>query len=338
MGVKKMTSLSFLSRSNHWDSKIKGSFFKKSIVSIDQFDKKSIEILFLEAKKMEKIVRKKKPSRLLKGYCIAELFYQASTRTFTSFLAAAKWLGALTIPIHGMSAYSSAVKGETIEDTVRTVYQTTGADLIVIRHPGDDSAEIAAKASYVPIINAGSGKKEHPTQTLVDLYTIKKELKRMTNLKVIFLGDLKYGRTVKSLGKLLSLVDKNLELFLVSPKMLKMPRKLVKEWQAKGVKIYETENLLEVLPKADILYVTRIQKEWFANQKEYRRVAGSYIIDKKIMKKAKKKMIVMHPLPRVGEIAYEVDDDPRAVYFRQMRNGLYTRMALLKLILLRKWP
>jgi len=313
--------------------KMKRNFLGKSIVSVDQFSRQDVDLLFKTAKAMEKIVKKKKPSQLLKGYCVAELFYQPSTRTFTSFLAAAEWLGALTIPVHGMDSYSSAVKGETIEDTVRVVHQTTAADLIVIRHPADDSAEIATEFSYVPIINGGSGKKEHPTQALLDLYTIKKELGRMTNLKVIFLGDLKYGRTVKSLGKLLTLVDKKLELFLVSPKILQMPKTLIKEWQTKGVKIHETENLLPVLSQADILYVTRIQKEWFKNEKEYQKVAKSYIIDKKIMEKAKKKMILMHPLPRVGEIAYEVDDDLRTVYFRQMRNGLYLRMALLKLIL-----
>lgn len=309
-------------------------FFKKSIISINQFSLKDIKILFKTALTMEKIVKKKKPSKLLKGYCVAELFYQPSTRTFTSFLAAAKWLEALTIPIHGMSTYSSVVKGESIEDTVRTIHQTTGADIIVLRHPDDDSAEIAAQVSYVPIINAGSGKKEHPTQALLDLYTIRKELGRIKKLKVIFLGDLKYGRTIKSLGKLLAIVDKDLQLFLVSPKILRIPSELVKEWKAKGVKIYETDKLLEVLPEADVLYVTRIQKEWFKSKKEYKKVAGSYVIDAKIMKKAKKKMIVMHPLPRVGEITYEVDDDSRAVYFRQMRNGLYIRMALLKLILL----
>lgn len=314
-------------------------FFKKSLISVDQLNKKALRILFQEAFKMEKIVKKKQPSNLLKGFCVAELFYQPSTRTFTSFLAAAKWLGAITIPIHGMSAYSSVVKGESIEDTVRTVHQTTACDLIILRHPNDDACEVASQASYVPIINAGSGKKEHPTQALLDLYTIKKELGRMRNLKVGFLGDLKYGRTVKSLGKLLSLVDKNLKLFLISPKILKLPRELVSEWQARGVKTTETENLLKVLPYADVLYVTRIQKEWFKTGKQkalYKKLKGKYDITLKTLKRAKKQMIVMHPLPRVSEVAYEVDNDPRAVYFRQMRNGLYLRMALLKLILVGK--
>ena len=315
--------------------KLNNSFKNKSFISIDQLTEVSeIKKIFQTADQMKKIVKKKKPSNILKGFCVAELFYQPSTRTFTSFLAAAKWLGAMTIPIHGMSIYSSAVKGEIIEDTVKSVNQTTGADLIIIRHPDNDSAERAAKASYVPVINAGSGKKEHPTQAVLDLYTIKNELGRITNLKAAFLGDLKYGRTIKSLGKLLSLVDKKLELFLISPKILRMPGDLVKEWKSKGIKVHQTGNLEHALPKVDMLYVTRIQKEWFKSQKEYKRISTIYILDKRIMEKAKRKMIVMHPLPRVNEISYEVDDDPRAVYFKQMRNGLYTRMALLKLILL----
>lgn len=321
-------------------SKFNNYFKNKSFFSIGQITKVSeINKIFKVADQMRNMVVKKKPSQILKGYCIAELFYQPSTRTFTSFLAAAKWLGAITIPIHGMNAYSSAVKGESIEDTVRSINQTTSADLIVIRHPDDNSAETAAQASFVPIINAGSGKKEHPTQAVLDLYTIKNELGRMKNLKVIFLGDLKYGRTIKSLGKLLSIVDKNLELFLVSPKILRMPGELVKEWKAKGVKVHQTEDLLKVLPQADVLYVTRIQKEWFEADGKlalYNKLKGAYNINLKILKKAKKKMVVMHPLPRVGEIVYEVDNDPRAAYFREMRNGLYTRMALLKLILLGK--
>jgi len=299
----------------------KNIFYHKSFISIDQVSKLGIKLLFKTAVKMEKIVLKKKPSHILKGQVIAELFYQPSTRTFTSFLAAAEWLGALTIPIHEMATCSSAVKGESLADSVKTIEQTTAADAIIIRHPDDDSAEVASQAAKVPIINAGSGKKEHPTQALLDLYTIKKELGRTKNLKVIFLGDLKYGRTVKSLGKLLTLVDKNLKLFLVSPKILSLPNNLVKEWQNKGVKITITENLAKVLPVADVLYVTRVQKEWFAKENKlalYNKLKGAYDINLKILKLAKKKMIIMHPLPRVGEIAGEVDQDFRAVYFKQM--------------------
>lgn len=318
--------------------KFNNHFKGKSFISIDQLTSPAeIRKIFKEARRMEKIVLKRKPSKLLSGYCVAELFYQPSTRTFTSFLAAAEWLGALTIPIHGMSSYSSVVKGETIEDTVRSVHQTTAADLIVMRHPDNDSTEIAVKYSYVPIISGGAGTKEHPTQAILDLYTIEKTLGRTKNLKVVFLGDLKYGRTIKSLGKLLVLVDKKLQLFLVSPKILKMPRELVHEWQEKGVKIVETDDLQKVLPEADVLYVTRIQKEWFEKEgklDQYEKVKHAFDINLKTLKKARKKMIIMHPLPRVGEIAYEVDNDPRAVYLPQMRAGLYTRMALMKLILL----
>lgn len=332
--------------------KINGKFFNKSIVSIDQFQPRDIKILFKTASMMEEIIEEKKSSRMLKGYSIAELFYQPSTRTYSSFLAAAKWLGAITIPIHGMNTYSSAVKGESIQDTVRTIHQTTAADLIILRHPEDDSSQIAAKASYVPIINAGSGKKEHPTQALLDLYTIKKELGRMKNLKVLFLGDLKYSRTIKSLGKLLSLVDENLQIYLVSPKFWRMSRNsirqwltsvktkgFIREWRATGIKVYETEDLLRFIPQVDVIYANRIQKEWFEKKGKidlYEKLKDSYNITLETLKKAKKKMIILDPLPRIDEIAYEVDEDPRAVYFQQMRNGLYTRMALLKLILLGK--
>lgn len=313
--------------------KINGKYFHKSIISVNQFLKKDLNILFKEALKMEKIVKSKKPSLILNGYCIAELFYQPSTRTFTSFLAAAKWLGALTIPIHGMSAYSSAVKGESIEDTVRTIYQTTSADLIIIRHPDDDSCEKATQASYTPVINGGSGKKEHPTQALLDLYTIHNELGKIKDLKVAMVGDLKNGRTIKSLSLLLSVASPKNKIFFVSPENLRTPLYLIKELNKNGLKTYETDKLEEVISKVDVLYVTRVQKEWFVNKEEYRKVADSYVIDKKMLKKAKKKMIIMHPLPRVNEIHSEVDSDSRAVYFRQMRNGLYIRMALMKLIL-----
>lgn len=316
--------------------KIKRSFYQQNLVAIGQITPMAIRVLFKETAAMEKLVLKKKPAISLRGRTVAELFYQPSTRTFTSFLAAAKWLGAMTIPLHGMATYSSAVKGESIEDTVRTVHQTTGADLLVIRHPEDDSAERAAQASWVPVINAGSGKKEHPTQALLDLYTIKKELGRTIKLKVGFVGDLKYGRTIKSLGKLLVLLDSKLELFLVSSPSLRMPRSLIGEWRQQGARIQETTSLKKVIPLLDVLYMTRVQKEWFKSHQEYQKVKGACVLTPKLMERAKKKMIVMHPLPRVDEIDPEVDKDRRAVYFRQMRSGLYIRMALLKLILLKQ--
>ena len=319
---------------------MKNTFFKKDFISVEQLkDRKQLLSIFRLADKMKKAVEKKQLRSSLKNFCIIELFYQPSTRTFTSFMAASKFLGAITIPIHGMQAYSSAVKGESLPDTIRTVEQTTACDLIILRHPDNESSKIAAKYASVPIINAGSGSKEHPTQALLDLYTILQNFKKLENLKVVLLGDLKYGRTTKSLAKLLSIYTSKIKIFLVSPKDLKMPSEEIKKLKSKGVSVREFEKLDPIISQADVLYVTRIQKEWFEKEGKvalYNKLKNAYLIDNKIMKKAKKKMILIHPLPRVGEIAQEVDKDPRALYFEQMRNGLYIRMALLRLILLRK--
>ncbi|MDO8503651.1 MAG: aspartate carbamoyltransferase [bacterium] len=315
-----------------------GTFLGKDVISVDQFtSKKELELLFLTADKMRKSVESKAKRKDLEHRTVAELFYQPSTRTFTSFQAAAKWLGCpRVIAIPGMEAYSSAVKGESLEDTIRTIEQTTAADLIILRHPDDDSAEKAAQIAQIPVVNAGSGKREHPTQGILDLYTIRQELGRIDNLHVVMLGDLKQGRTVKSLSKLLALAGSNIKITFVSPTSLKMPEEIIKKLVSRGVEIHETENLDNALPQADILYVTRIQKEWFEKEdkmSQYQKLVGIYTITPDTLKSAKQNMVLMHPLPRVGEISYEVDSDPRAAYFRQMRYGLYTRMALLSLIL-----
>ncbi len=314
-----------------------GGFKGKHLVSINQFTKPAqVMKLFRVANKMEKIVKSKKTSKLLKDITMAELFYQPSTRTFTSFLAAARWLGCTrVIAIHGMTAYSSVTKGESLRDTIQSIEQTTACDVIVMRHPDDNSAYEAANYGNVPILNGGSGKLEHPTQGVLDLYTIYRRLGKVKGLKVGMLGDLKYGRTIKSLAKILTLMDKKNEFYFISPDVLKMPRENVKELKDKGVKVTETGNLEEVLGELDVLYVTRLQKEWFNTPKllkQYNKLKGQYDINPKLMKLAKKKMIVMHPLPRVGEITYEVDEDPRAAYFEEMRMGVYTRMALLSLV------
>ena len=319
---------------------MKNIFFKKDFISVEQFrQKRDLDAVFSLTDKMKAGIQKKQTSKVLKNFCIVELFYQPSTRTFTSFLAAAKYLGALTIPIHGMQAYSSVVKGETLPDTIRTVEQTTACDLIILRHPDNESSRTAAEYATVPLINAGSGSKEHPTQALLDLYTIKQNFDKLEKLTVVMLGDLKYGRTTKSLAKLLSIYTNKIKIFLVSPKGLKMPSEEIKKLKAKGVSVHQFEKLDPVISQADVLYVTRIQKEWFEKESKmalYNKLKNAYLIDNKIMKKAKKKMILIHPLPRVGEIAPEVDKDPRSKYFQQMRNGLYIRMALLKLLLLRR--
>lgn len=314
------------------------SFYQQSFISIDQIQSLTqVEDLFAKAELMKEMVENKTVYEPLLGYCVAILFYQPSTRTFSSFSTAARRLGAYTTAIHGMEEYSSVSKGETLPDTIRSIYQTTGADVIVLRHPDDDSSEVAAKFSPVPVVNAGSGKREHPTQALLDLFTIQQNLGRMDNLHVVMVGDMLYGRTIKSLAKLLTVVGKKNKVTFVAPDELKTPKALVLELTKRGMKVQETTDLTEVISSADVLYMTRVQKEWFeaANKiDEYERLKLKYILTQKLVKQMKKDAIVMHPLPRVGEIEEVVDIDIRAKYFVQMRSGLYVRMALLESILL----
>jgi aspartate carbamoyltransferase len=237
-------------------------------------------------------------------------------------------LGGSVIPINEVR-YSSVSKGESLPDTVRTL--EAYADVIVLRHPELGSAALAAKYCRKPIINAGDGVGEHPTQALLDLFTIKEELGRLDGLTVTMLGDLKYGRTVHSLARLLTLFD--IRLNYVSPEILPMPAEVVEEVKQKGIPQKEWNRLEPVMGETDVLYVTRVQKERFSNPDEYETVKNMFVVTPETMQLAKDEMIVMHPLPRVGEIAMEVDDDPRAAYFRQMEYGLYTRMALLALVL-----
>lgn len=313
------------------------NFYGKSYISIDQItNKEQVEKLFAVADRMRDKVESREVFNSLHGYTIAILFYQPSTRTFTSFLAAARHLGARTVAIHGMEQYSSVSKGETLEDTIRSIYQTTAADAIVLRHPDDRSGEIAAAVSPVPIINAGSGKAEHPTQALLDLYTVYHHFERMDNLHIAMVGDLLFGRTIKSLAKLLAVVGKKITITFVSPEELQAPRELIEELKGK-VTIHETDDLKKVLPNVDAVYMTRVQKEWFeaaGKLEEYDRLKLKYILTKPLAESMPKNSIILHPLPRVGEIAAEVDANPRQRYFSQMRSGLYVRMALLKNILL----
>jgi aspartate carbamoyltransferase len=247
-------------------------------------------------------------------------------------------LGGSVIPINEVK-YSSVSKGESLPDTIRTL--ECYADVIVLRHPEVGSAAIAAEAARKPVLNAGDGVGEHPTQALLDLFTIFEELGHSTLLrtgsgsddvlKITLLGDLKYGRTVHSLARLLTLFD--VELNYVSPDILRMPKEVMDEVEAKDIPQSVCDSLEGCLPETDVLYVTRVQKERFEDPAEYQKVAGSFVIDPEVMKAAKKEMIVMHPLPRVGEISPDFDDDPRAAYFRQMEYGLYVRMALLAMVL-----
>ncbi len=237
-------------------------------------------------------------------------------------------LGGSVIPINEVK-YSSVSKGESLADTVRTL--ECYADVIVIRHPEVGSAAQAAKYARKPVINAGDGIGEHPTQALLDAFTIREELGHIDGLTVTLLGDLKHGRTVHSLARLLSLYKVRIN--YVSPDILRMPTELIAELKAKKIEQAEYVTLDKALPDSDVLYVTRVQKERFTDEAAYESVKGAYVIDPKVMKAAKEQMIVMHPLPRVGEINMDLDDDPRAAYFRQMEYGLYVRMALLAMVL-----
>ncbi len=304
------------------------AWYGKDIISVKQFSRKDLDYIFGVAHEMRGMVERVGTFDLLKGKILANLFYEPSTRTSSSFTAAMERLGGSVIPINEVK-YSSVTKGETLADTVRTL--ECYADVIVLRHPETGSAAIASKAAKKPIINAGDGTGEHPTQALLDAFTVKSELGRFDGLTVTMLGDLKYGRTVHSLARLLSLFD--VKLNYVSPDILKMPKEVMDEVGEKNIPQAEFDSLDNVLPETDVLYVTRVQKERFENPEDYEKVKGAYVIDPAVMQAAKQKMIVMHPLPRVTEISMDFDDDPRAAYFRQMEYGLYVRMALLAMVL-----
>ncbi len=302
-------------------------WYGKDIISVKQFNREDLEYIFAVTHEMRTMVERVGTFDLLKGKILANLFYEPSTRTSSSFTAAMERLGGSVIPINEVK-YSSVSKGESLPDTVRTL--ECYADVIVLRHPETGSAAIAAKAAHKPVINAGDGIGEHPTQALLDAFTIREELGRVDGLTVSMLGDLKYGRTVHSLSRLLSMYKVHFN--YVSPDILRMPQEVRDELSAKGMEQQEC-TLEEVLPQTDVLYVTRVQKERFEDPAVYEKVKGAYVIDAATMKAAKQRMIVMHPLPRVTEISMDFDEDPRAAYFRQMEYGLYVRMALLAMVL-----
>ena len=305
-------------------------WYGKDIISVRQFKREDLEYIFGVAHEMRGMVERVGTFDLLKGKILANLFYEPSTRTSSSFTAAMERLGGSVIPINEVK-YSSVSKGESLPDTIRTL--ECYVDVIVLRHPETGSAEIAARAARKPVINAGDGVGEHPTQALLDTFTIMEELGRLDDLNVTMLGDLKYGRTVHSLARLLSTFN-GIQINYVSPDILKMPAEVMEEVTQKKVPQAEFSTLEKILPATDVLYVTRVQKERFEDPADYEKVKGAYVIDPAVMKSAKADMIVMHPLPRVTEISMDFDDDPRAAYFRQMEYGLYVRMALLAMVLL----
>ncbi|MCD6592705.1 aspartate carbamoyltransferase [Candidatus Bathyarchaeota archaeon] len=300
-------------------------FTNRDIVSIRGFIREEIDYILEVSRSMEPLAEK--GSDMLRGKVLAELFFEPSTRTMLSFQTAMYKLGGNVIGF-AEPGVSSVWKGESLADTVRVVENYS--DVIVLRHPLEGAARLAAEYAKVPVINAGSGAEEHPTQALLDLYTILKYKGRIDGLSIILMGDLRYGRTVHSLAYALSLYD--VDLHLVSPDLLKMRREVIEDIRDR-IKVTEHTDLMEILPDADVLYVTRIQKERFPDLGEYEKVKGSYVIDLNVLKKAKDDLIVLHPLPRVDEIAVEVDSTSFAKYFEQTKNGVVVRMALLALVL-----
>jgi aspartate carbamoyltransferase catalytic subunit len=300
-------------------------FENRDIISIKDFSREEIDYILKVAKGMEPVATK--GSDMLKGKILATLFFEPSTRTRLSFESAMLRLGGSTIGF-AEAEIASVKKGENLADTVRTV--ESYADVIALRHPLEGAARLAAEFAKVPILNAGSGAEEHPTQALLDLYTIVKERGKLNGLKIAFVGDLRYGRTVHSLAYALSLYD--IELYLVSPEFLKMRREVLRTIKER-ISVSETANLEKIIPQVDVLYVTRIQKERFPDPAEYVKVKGFYKVDTKTLSEAKRDLIILHPLPRVDEIAAEVDNTPYARYFQQVWNGIVVRMALLGLIL-----
>ncbi|MCJ7469154.1 aspartate carbamoyltransferase [Candidatus Bathyarchaeota archaeon] len=300
-------------------------FEGRDIISIKDFSREEISYIFKIAKSMEPLAAK--GSNILKGKILATLFFEPSTRTRLSFESAMHKLGGSTIGF-AEAEIASVKKGENLADTIRTV--DNYADVIALRHPLEGAARLAAEFSKVPILNGGSGAEEHPTQALLDVYTMNKEKGKIDGLKIAFVGDLRYGRTVHSLAYALSLY--NVELYLVSPESLKMRREVLQAIKER-IQVIERTNLEKIIPLVDVLYVTRIQKERFPDPAEYAKVKGSFKLDLQALTDAKKDLTILHPLPRVDEIAPEVDNTPYARYFQQVRNGIVMRMALLALIL-----
>lgn len=301
----------------------------KDIISIDQFSKDDLDQIIDLAEKMEKDFREKGCSNILHCKIMASMFFEPSTRTRFSFEAAMERLGGVVISTTGFT-FSSIAKGETLSDTIKTIERYS--DVIVIRHPEIGSAKIAADAAQIPVLNAGDGPGEHPTQALLDFYTIKKEKGETHGLKIALVGDLKNGRTIHSLIKLLIKYD-GVDFCLISPRKLSLPKEYTDLMKKNNVEYFESDCLDDAIASCDVLYMTRIQKERFENEKDYEKLKGCFVLNKQILKNAKKDMIIMHPLPRVDEIAEEVDSDPRAKYFDQVENGLYVRMALLAIVL-----
>ena len=300
------------------------------VIEAQQFDRDLLTEIFAVTKEMEEVVSRY-GSNILNRRIMATLFYEPSTRTRLSFESAMQRLGGEVITTESAREFSSAAKGETLEDTIRIVEGY--ADVIVLRHFESGAARRAADVASVPILNAGDGPGQHPTQALLDMYTIQKEIGRLDGISVAMVGDLANGRTVRSLTYLLAKYE-GVKLYFVAPGVVRMKEDIKDYLRRHGVGFEEEEDLLKVAREVDVIYQTRIQRERFGDRiEDYEKARGKYIIDTEVMETLGQDGVVMHPLPRVDEIAAEVDTDPRAAYFRQAHNGLYIRMALLRMVL-----
>ena len=302
-------------------------FSGRDIINAYDFNNQELCHIMDTAMIYEKRVKSGEVIKDLAGMTVATLFFEPSTRTRLSFQAAINRVGASCIDL-GNASVSSQAKGETWQDTIRTV--DGYVDAIVMRTPIAGAAQEAADIAVHPLINGGDGSRQHPTQALLDIYTMRKEAGHLGGQTITFLGDLKYGRTVHSLGYFMQQFGNRM--IFASPEELRMPKEITDDLRAKGADIVETTDVKAALAQSDFVYVTRVQRERFPDEASYNRVKGSYIVNNELLKCAKKDIVIMHPLPRVDEIATEVDSYPGAAYFRQAHNGMYLRMALLGLI------
>lgn len=302
-------------------------FKGRSIISINDLDREEM-IYILETAKRIEVMPEQRKRKLLSGYVLATLFFEPSTRTRLSFESAMKRLGGKTVGFAD-PATTSFAKGETLHDSIKMVENYV--DVIAMRHPLEGAARVASESTKKPVINGGDGSNQHPTQTLLDLYTIKKTQGRLTGLKVAMVGDLKYGRTVHSLA--IALSHFSCRIFFVAPESLRMPKSYLDFLRKQGIEFSEHEKVEEVIDDVDILYTTRIQKERFPDPAEYQKVKDVYILRKSMLENVRKNLRILHPLPRVNEIHPDVDNTPYAYYFQEAANGIPVRQAVLCLVL-----
>jgi len=311
---------------------MKNTLFGKDLITVESLSREDIRLVFDKTKEMEELVKEKGGDERLKGKIMAALFFEPSTRTFSSFITAMQRLGGGIIPLNGMQN-TSVEKGESFEHAIQVFSRY--ADCLVVRHPEVGKPKVASKYSTVPVVNAGDGINEHPTQGIFDTYTINQHFQSLESLVVTMVGDLKNGRTVHSLSQVLAKMGRNIYFNFVSPALLKMPLDIKNKIKALGVQYQETEDLKSMIFESDVIYMTRVQKERFADQAEYEKLKSYYILSKSMVGNAKKEMVIMHPLPiAAGEINNDLDNNPHSLYLNtELSNGLYLRMALLDLIL-----